>query len=56
MSVITGTVRWTIGAVLVVAAGPLVAAQDWTGWRGPELLVRDATSLARLVPADQPPD
>ena len=30
-----GTVRWTIAAALVVAAGPLTAAQDWPGWRGP---------------------
>ena len=27
--------RWVVSAALVMVAGPLAWAQDWTGWRGP---------------------
>ena len=40
-----GRLHWTIAAALVAAAGTVAAAQEWTGWRGPE---RDG-----IVPASQ---
>ena len=48
--VVTAT-RWAIAAVLVVAAGPPAAAQEWTGWRGPG---RDGIAPPSQVPQTWP--